>query len=74
MGKRALSADEGTDQMRKIASFIRDGANAYLRRQYSVVIAFFGVMFVILCVMSAFGYLTWFVPFAFVTGGFFSER
>ena len=72
MGKRALSADEGTDQMRKIASFIRDGANAYLRRQYSVVIAFFGVMFVILCVMSAFGYLTWFVPFAFVTGGFFS--
>ena len=72
MGKRALSADEGTDQMRKIASFIRDGANAYLRRQYSVVIAFFGVMFVILCVMAAFGYLTWFVPFAFVTGGFFS--
>ena len=72
MGKRALYADEGTDQMRKIASFIRDGANAYLRRQYSVVIAFFGVMFVILCVMSAFGYLTWFVPFAFVTGGFFS--
>ena len=72
MGKRALSADEGTDQMRKIASFIRDGANAYLRRQYSVVIAFFGIMFVILCVMSAFGYLTWFVPFAFVTGGFFS--
>ena len=72
MGKRALSADEGTDQMRKIASFIRDGANAYLRRQYSVVIAFFGIMFVILCVMAAFGYLTWFVPFAFVTGGFFS--
>ena len=72
MGKRALSADEGTDQMRKIASFIRDGANAYLRRQYSVVIAFFGVMFVILCVMAGLGYLTWFVPFAFVTGGFFS--
>ena len=72
MGKRALSADEGTDQMRKIASFIQDGANAYLRRQYSVVIAFFGVMFVILCVMAGLGYLTWFVPFAFVTGGFFS--
>ena len=72
MGKRALSADEGTDQMRKIASFIREGANAYLRRQYSVVIAFFGVMFVILCVMAGLGYLTWFVPFAFVTGGFFS--
>ena len=33
MAKRALSADEGTPQMKKIASFIRDGANAYLRRQ-----------------------------------------
>ena len=72
MAKRALSFSEGTDQMKKIASFIRKGANAYLRRQYSVVIVFFACMFVVLCVMAAFGFLTWFVPFAFVTGGFFS--
>ena len=72
MAKRALSADEGTSQMKKIASFIRDGANAYLRRQYTVVVVFFACMFVILCVMAALGFLTWFVPFAFVTGGFFS--
>ena len=72
MAKRALSADEGTPQMKKIASFIRDGANAYLRRQYTVVVVFFACMFVILCVMAALGFLTWFVPFAFVTGGFFS--
>ena len=38
MAKRALSYSEGTDQMKKIASFIRQGANAYLRRQYSVVL------------------------------------
>ena len=72
MAKRALSIDEGTDRMKKIASFIRDGANAYLRRQYTVVIVFFAVMFVVLCAMAMLGFLTWFVPFAFVTGGFFS--
>ena len=72
MARRALAFSEGTEQMKKIASFIRQGANAYLRRQYSVVLVFFGCMFVILCIMAAFGFLTWFVPFAFVTGGFFS--
>ena len=72
MAKRALSISEGTDQMKKIASFIRQGANAYLRRQYSVVLVFFAVMFVILCLMASLHFLTWFVPFAFITGGFFS--
>ena len=72
MAKRALSYSEGTDQMKKIASFIRQGANAYLRRQYSVVLVFFVCMFAILCVMAALQFLTWFVPFAFITGGFFS--
>ena len=72
MAKRALSEDEGTDLMKKISSFIRTGANAYLHRQYTVVIIFFVCMFVVLCVMAGLGFLTWFVPFAFVSGGFFS--
>ena len=72
MAKRALSVDEGTDLMKKIASFIRAGAKAYLHRQYTVVVIFFGCMFLVLCAMAALGFLTWFVPFAFVTGGFFS--
>ena len=72
MARRALSFSEGTDQMKRIASFIRQGANAYLRRQYSVVLVFFGCMFAVLCLMAALGFLTWFVPFAFITGGFFS--
>ena len=72
MARRALSFSEGNDKMKKIASFIRDGANAYLRRQYSVVVIFFAFMFVVLCVMASMKLLTWFVPFAFVTGGFFS--
>ncbi len=70
--KRVLKFSEGTDKMKKIASSIRAGANAYLKRQYRVVIIFFLCMFVILAVMAALGMLTWFVPFAFVTGGFFS--
>ncbi|MDD6284975.1 MAG: sodium-translocating pyrophosphatase [Firmicutes bacterium] len=70
--KRVLKFDEGTDLMKKISASIRAGANAYLKRQYTVVAFFFACMFVILCVMAGFGLLTWFVPFAFVTGGFFS--
>ena len=70
--RKVLKFDEGTDTMKKISGNIRKGANAYLKRQYVIVGCFFAVMFVVLCVMAAFGMLTWFVPFAFVTGGFFS--
>ena len=70
--KRVLNFSEGTDLMKKISASIRRGANAYLKRQYMVVSVFFAVMFVVLLVMAFFGLLTYFVPFAFVTGGFFS--
>ncbi|MBR2455083.1 MAG: sodium-translocating pyrophosphatase [Clostridia bacterium] len=70
--KKVLKFSEGTEKMQKISQSIRKGANAYLKRQYSVVLVFFGGMFVVLCVMAALGFLTWFVPFAFITGGFFS--
>ena len=70
--KKVMGFSEGTERMQKIAASIRQGANAYLKRQYTVVSVFFICMFVVLCVMAAFGLLTWFVPFAFVTGGFFS--
>ncbi len=70
--KKVLGFSEGTEKMKKISQSIRKGANAYLKRQYSVVLIFFAGMFVILCAMAAFKLLTWFVPFAFVTGGFFS--
>ena len=71
-GKRVLSFDEGTPLMSKISRSIREGANAYLKRQYTVVGIFFACMIVVLCIMAACGLLTWFVPFAFLTGGFFS--
>ena len=48
MAKRVMSFDEGTERMKKISASIRSGANAYLKRQYTIVLIFFAVMFVIL--------------------------
>ena len=70
--KKVLKFSEGTETMKKIATWIRKGANAYLKRQYVVVAVFFVVMFVILMIMAFLKLLTFFVPFAFITGGFFS--
>ena len=70
--KKIIKFPEGTDKMKQIAGWIRQGANAYLKRQYKVVGVFFACMFVVLSVMAAFNLLSWFVPFAFVTGGLFS--
>ena len=68
-----MKADEGNEEMRDIAQAVRDGADAYLWRQYSVVAGFFFVMFVLLFVASfVFEVQSCWVPFAFITGGFFS--
>ncbi len=69
---QVMRFNPGNDKMRKISGFVRTGASAYLKRQYKIVGIFFVGMFIVLCAMAAFGALTWFVPFAFVTGGFFS--
>ena len=70
--QKVLRFPEGTDVMKKISASIHRGAMAYLKRQYRILIIFFAGMFVILTVMAALDLLTWFVPFAFITGGFFS--
>jgi K(+)-stimulated pyrophosphate-energized sodium pump len=70
--RKVLSFSEGNDLMRKISLSVRQGANAYLRRQYTGVALFFVVMFIVLGIMAFAGLLTPFVPFAFITGGFFS--
>lgn len=66
------SQPEGSAKMSDIASKIRKGAMAYLKRQYKTVAVFFVIMIVIIACMAAAGLLTWFVPFAFLSGGFFS--
>ncbi len=72
---RVLSFSEGNDKMIKIASAIREGANAYLKHQYTTVAKVFIVVFVILLII-AFGsggdMLSKFTPFAFLTGGIWS--
>lgn len=64
--------EEGTPQMIKIAGAVRKGAMSYLRQQYKVV----AIVFICLCflfsVMAFFGVQNAWVPFAFLTGGFFS--
>ncbi|MCL2125076.1 MAG: sodium-translocating pyrophosphatase [Oscillospiraceae bacterium] len=70
--RNVMSYPEGTDKMKAIAMAIRNGARTYLKRQYAVVSIFFLIMMIILGIMAAFGLLTPFVPFAFITGGFFS--
>lgn len=69
---KILKESEGTPKMQEIAQAVREGAQAYLRQQYKGVGIFFGCVFVLLLVLSFLGYLEIFVPFAFLTGGFFS--
>ena len=68
-----IAADEGTPRMREIAGHVRRGAMAYLKQQYKVVTIVFIVLAVVFAIM-AYGLKAqnpW-VPFAFLTGGFFS--
>ena len=71
--KTMMAADEGNARMVEIAGYVREGANAYLKQQYKVVAVFFLVIVILLSIAS-FGLKAQseFVPFAFLTGGFFS--
>lgn len=62
----------GSADMLRISGAVQKGANAYLRRQYKGVGIFFAVVFAVLVVMAFCGFLSFFTPFAFLTGGFFS--
>ena len=71
--KQMMKESEGTSTMKEIAQYVREGAMAYLKQQYKVVIIVFAVLAVLFAVL-AYGFHVqnpW-VPFAFLTGGFFS--
>ena len=68
-----MKQDEGNEKMVEIAQAVRDGADAYLKRQYKVVGIFFAVACVVLMFVSfVLGAQHPLVPFAFLTGGLFS--
>ena len=71
--RQMMAEDEGIPRMKEIALYVRKGAMAYLKQQYKVV----GIVFVVLCILFAFmayglNVQNPWVPFAFLTGGFFS--
>ena len=71
--RQMMAEDEGTPRMKEIALYVRKGAMAYLKQQYKVV----GIVFVVLCILFVFmayglNVQNPWVPFAFLTGGFFS--
>ena len=71
--RKMMKEDEGTPTMKQIARFVREGAMAYLKQQYKVVVIVFLILAALFAVL-AYGFHvqnSW-VPFAFLTGGFFS--
>ena len=65
--------EEGTPTMKQIAQYVREGAMAYLKQQYKVVVVVFAVLAVFFAVLAyGFNVQNPWVPFAFLTGGFFS--
>jgi len=71
--RQMKKADEGTPTMKQIAQYVREGAMAYLKQQYKVVIIVFAILAVFFAILAyGFGVQNPWVPFAFLTGGFFS--
>jgi len=71
--RQMMKESEGTVTMKEIAQYVREGAMAYLKQQYKVVIIVFIVLAALFAVLAyGFGVQNPWVPFAFLTGGFFS--
>jgi K(+)-stimulated pyrophosphate-energized sodium pump len=70
--KKMMASPTGNETMESIASYVREGAYAYLFRQYKVVFLMFVLLSAIFAVLAYYGIQNPFVPVAFLTGGFFS--
>ena len=71
--RQMMKESEGTVTMKEIAQYVREGAMAYLKQQYKVVVIVFIVLAALFAVLAyGFGVQNPWVPFAFLTGGFFS--
>jgi len=70
--KLMMGANPGTPRMIEIAQYVKEGAYAYLFRQYRVVAMVFVALLVIFAILAKMGIQNPFVPIAFLTGGLFS--
>ena len=71
--RKMMRQEEGTARMREVALYVRKGAMAYLKQQYKVVFIVFMVLLLFFVILAyGFGVQNRWVPFAFLTGGFFS--
>jgi K(+)-stimulated pyrophosphate-energized sodium pump len=70
--KSLMKKSEGTERMQEIAQYVREGAMAYIARQYKVVAVVFVFLVVFLTILAYMGVQNPFVPVAFLTGGIFS--
>ena len=71
--RQMIRQSEGTVRMREVALYVRNGAMAYLKQQYKVVGIVFLVLLIFFVILAyGFGVQNKWVPFAFLTGGFFS--
>ncbi len=71
--KQMMKKSEGTPKMAEIAEHVRKGAMAYLKQQYKIVAIVFAALTVLFILMAyVWNVQNVWVPFAFLTGGFFS--
>ncbi len=61
-------ADEGTDRMKEIAGFIREGAMAFLKREYKTMI----IVIVVLFFLIGLGLKSWTTAILYLIGAFLS--
>ncbi|WP_300542889.1 sodium-translocating pyrophosphatase [Maricaulis sp.] len=65
--QRLMSASAGTEKMQEIASAIQEGANAYLKRQYTTI----AIVGIVVCILIAI-FLSWEVALGFAVGAILS--
>ena len=68
LANKVMKQDEGTDRMKEIASFIHEGAQAFLMAEYKILVIFVAVLFVLI----GFGIGSWVTAFCFLIGAAFS--
>lgn len=67
LSRRIMLSDAGSDEVKKITSFIREGAHAFLLREYRIIVVFVAIVFVLLGIL-----LSWELAVAFLVGSILS--